>query len=241
MSFNKYFQDELIALRELGKEFAERNPALAPFLNTPGRDPDVERIFEGFAFLTGRLRQKLDDELPEIILSLFNLLWPNYLRPIPASSVIRYQPSNNISGAIHIPRGTSVESVEVEGTRCRFRTVYDTEVLPLRIAAQSFQEKDGQASLVLRFESLGPPLENIPFSRLRLFLTGEQAIAKTIYYTMLRRIREVKIVLHDSSVKSHITASLPPEENIRPVGFLEEEAAYPYPSNTFPGYRIIQE
>jgi len=106
MSFNVYDQNELLALRELGKEFAQRNPALVPFFDTPGRDPDVERILEGFAFLSGRLRQKLDNELPELTHSLFNLLWPNYLRPIPASSIIRYQPGNSISGAITIPRGS---------------------------------------------------------------------------------------------------------------------------------------
>src|SRR5690606_17956269 len=42
MSFNHYYQSELTALRELGKRFAERNPALAPFLGQSGRDPDVE-------------------------------------------------------------------------------------------------------------------------------------------------------------------------------------------------------
>ena len=167
MSFNRYYQEELLALRELGKEFARRNPALAPFLDTPGRDPDVERILEGFAFLAGRLRQKLDDELPEITHSLFSLLWPNYLRPIPAASVIRYTPGENISGAVTIPRGTEVESVEVGGLRCRFRTVYETEILPLRIIGHSVREHGGLASLVLRFAVQGGGLENIPLRKLR--------------------------------------------------------------------------
>ena len=60
MSFNHYYQSELTALRQLGRRFAERSPALAPFLGQAGRDPDVERLLEGFAFLTGRLRQKLE-------------------------------------------------------------------------------------------------------------------------------------------------------------------------------------
>ena len=47
MSFNRYFVEELTALRELSREFSERNPSLAPFLGTVGRDPDVERLFEG--------------------------------------------------------------------------------------------------------------------------------------------------------------------------------------------------
>jgi type VI secretion system protein ImpG len=33
---------------------------------SPARDPYVERLFEGFAFLMGRLREKLDDDLPEL-------------------------------------------------------------------------------------------------------------------------------------------------------------------------------
>ena len=36
-------EGELTALRHLGKRFAERSPALAPFLGQSGRDPDVER------------------------------------------------------------------------------------------------------------------------------------------------------------------------------------------------------
>lgn len=241
MSFNHYYQEELLALRELGKEFARRNPALAPFLDTPGRDPDVERILEGFAFLTGRLRQKLDDELPEITHSLFSLLWPNYLRPIPAASVIRYTPGENISGAVTIPRGTEVESVEVGGLRCRFRTVYETEILPLRITGHSVREHEGLASLVLHFTVQGGGLENVPVRRLRFFITGEPAIAHTIYFSMVARTREVRVVARDKNMGEHLTAVLPAEEAIRPVGFRDDEGMYPYPANTFPGYRILQE
>ncbi len=92
MSFNQYYQSELSALRLLGRRFSERNPALAPFLGEAGQDPDVERLLEGFAFLTGRLRQKLDDELPELTHSLMHLLWPNYMRPIPAFSILQFDP-----------------------------------------------------------------------------------------------------------------------------------------------------
>lgn len=241
MNFNRYYQNELIALRELGKEFAKKNPALAPFLETPGRDPDVERLLEGFAFLTGRLRQKIDDELPEIIHSLFNLLWPNYLRPIPASSIIRYTPSDNISGGVTIPRGTMVNSINVEGTPCRFKTIYDTEILPLQLVEQSFLEKSGEVSLILKFKSHGVPLDSISLSRLRFFLSGEPAIAHTIYYTMVARTKEVRLVLRNSEKKRVTVFSVPAKESIRPVGFLAKEDLYPYPANTFPGYRLLQE
>lgn len=241
MSFNRHYQNELIALRELGREFAEKNPALAPFLDTPGRDPDVERILEGFSFLTGRLRQKLDDELPEIIHSLFNLLWPNYLRPVPASSIVRYEPAANVSGATRIPRGTTVKSISVEGTPCQFRTVYDTEILPIRLIDNSFLEKNGEACLVLKFKSLGVPLENIPLSKIKFFIHGEPAIAHTIYYAMVARTSEVRLALRDKQKKPIQVFSIKAKDCIRPVGFLEEESLYPFPANAFPGYRLLQE
>ena len=44
MSFNHYYQSELTALRQLGRRFAERSPALAPFLGQAGRDQPAARI-----------------------------------------------------------------------------------------------------------------------------------------------------------------------------------------------------
>ena len=108
MSFNHYYQSELTALRQLGRRFAERSPALAPYLGQAGRDPDVERLLEGFAFLTGRLRQKLDDELPELSHSLMQLLWPNYMRPLPAFSILQFDPLKRSGPALVVERDTPI-------------------------------------------------------------------------------------------------------------------------------------
>ena len=90
--FNKYYQDELQFLRELGEEFAKANPSAAHYLSTTSRDPDVERMLEGFAFLSARVRQKLEDEFPELAHSLMRLLWPHYLRPVPSMAILEFQP-----------------------------------------------------------------------------------------------------------------------------------------------------
>src|SRR5262249_18676828 len=78
--FNKYYQDELAYLRELGREFAQAYPQLAPMLADRGGDPDVERLLEGTAFLTARVREKLDDELPEAIHAIAELIFPQLVR-----------------------------------------------------------------------------------------------------------------------------------------------------------------
>ena len=82
-------------LREAGKEFAQTHPDRAAMLDldkagTP--DPYVERLFEGFAFSMGRLRQKIDDNLPELTETLVSMLWPHYLRTIPSLSVMALTP-----------------------------------------------------------------------------------------------------------------------------------------------------
>jgi len=47
----------------MGREFSLATP-MRPPTSEAGADPDVERLLEGFAFLSGRIRQRLDDHFP---------------------------------------------------------------------------------------------------------------------------------------------------------------------------------
>ncbi len=55
-------------------------------------DPYVERLFGGVAFSMERLREKIDDDLPELTEGLVSMLWPHYLRTIPWLSVVALTP-----------------------------------------------------------------------------------------------------------------------------------------------------
>ncbi|MBM5461202.1 type VI secretion system baseplate subunit TssF [Pseudomonas sp. P66] len=248
MSFNHYYQSELTALRQLGRRFAERSPALAPFLGQAGRDPDVERLLEGFAFLTGRLRQKLDDELPELSHSLMHLLWPNYMRPLPAFSVLQFEPLNQCGPAQRVERDTPVESLPIDGVHCRFRTCYPTEVLPLDLTALNYSVNGNGALLSLRLEmSCEGHLGELHLSRLRLHLAGDRYISQMLYLSLLRNLEGIELVPLDSDGKpftgeggKNVSYTLR-SQCVQPVGFAEEEALIPYPLNTFRGYRFLQE
>jgi type VI secretion system protein ImpG len=248
LSFNRYYQTELAALRQLGRQFAERNPALAPFLGQTGSDPDVERLLEGFAFLTGRLRQKLDDELPELTHSLMQLLWPNYLRPFPAMSMVQFHPSTQPGTGVVIKRGTAVESEPVEGTTCRFQTCYATHVLPLEPSTLTFASQgDGVVlDLYLRMTCDGH-LGELQLSTLRLHLGGDRAVSRVLYLGVLRQLASLKLSVLDADGHVLCNASGRPVEwsipvdRVHPVGFAEHEALIPYPLNTFRGYRYLQE
>ena len=249
MSFNHYYQSELTALRQLGKRFAERSPALAPFLGQSGRDPDVERLLEGFAFLTGRLRQKLDDELPELTHSLMHLLWPNYMRPLPAFSMLQFDPLKRPGPALTVPRSTPVESRPVQGVTCRFRTAYATEVLPLALQALDYSVKGSGALLSLHLQmSAEGHLGEVGLQRLRLHLAGEPYISQLLYLSLLRHLGSIEIVVLDAQGKPLSGPDDKPLKplplataQLEPVGFAEDEALIPYPLNTFRGYRYLQE
>lgn len=249
MSFNHYYQSELTALRQLGKRFAERSPALAPFLGQSGRDPDVERLLEGFAFLTGRLRQKLDDELPELTHSLMHLLWPNYMRPLPAFSMLQFDPLKRPGGALLVPRHTPVESKPIQGVTCRFRTAFATEVLPLALNGLDYSVKGDGALLSLRLAmSADGHLGEVDLKQLRLHLAGERYISQLLYLSLLRHLGGIQLVLLDAAGKPLLDAYEQPvatlqlpSSSVQPVGFGEDQALIPYPLNTFRGYRYLQE
>ena len=94
----------------MGKAFANAHPSVAGLLADRGGDPDVERLLEGFAFLAARVRERLDDSVPEIIHDLMEILVPHYVRPVPACSV---SSSPRSPGALREPRAGA------EGRRAR--------------------------------------------------------------------------------------------------------------------------
>ena len=112
--FNRYYQEELAHLKELGADFARAHPALAPMLSGPSTDPDVERLLEGVAFLTALLRQKLDDEFPELINEVMQLIWPHYLRPIPSTTMMAFSPKPTLKQPPTLSSGIHLASVPVE-------------------------------------------------------------------------------------------------------------------------------
>ncbi len=231
--FAKYYQDELAWLREMGKELADTRPELARYLGEPGSDPDVERLLEGFAFLTGRIRQKLDDEFPEFTHGLLDMFCPHYLRPIPAMAIAQITPKQNRNaGGASIPRGTPIESTPVDGTRCRFRTVADLHPAPFALQEVAFRiGHPSKLELRLRTRS-GPGLGDRP---LRLHLAGDQQVSRALF-VLLTHYTD-RVTLHGDGRTEATTLAA----TIRPGGLAEEEAALPLPRGSFRGFRLLQE
>lgn len=241
MSFNTYYSDELSALRELGKEFAERNPRLAPLLTQDGQDPDVERLLEGVAFLTGRLRQKLDDELPEITHSLMALMWPHFLRPIPAMSILSFSPLPTLSEKQDIKKGVEVLSKPVDGTACTFRTCYDVTLYPIDVVAAGQHKRPTGASLSIKFAlTTSITWRDLKIERLPIYLHGEVRSVQALYLWINRYLERVQVVANTKN-GSAITMGDFTEEIVRPEGFDRGQNLLPASPHLLNGVRLVQE
>src|SRR5690242_19693489 len=89
----KYYNRELQHVREMAAEFAEELPKIAGRLGLEKlecADPYVERLLEGFAFLTARVQLKLDAEFPRFSQHLLEIVYPDYLAPIPSMAVVQF-------------------------------------------------------------------------------------------------------------------------------------------------------
>lgn len=241
--FNKYYQDELAYLRELGREFAQAYPTLAPMLADRGVDPDVERLLEGVAFLTGRIRQKLDDELPEFIHSLASLLFPHLARPLPSASILEIVPLAAALREVHVvPAGTEFASRPVDGVACTFRSTTACTLAPVVIENVRLEALPGgkqQLCIDLR-SSGGAPLANVMPDALRLHFTGETHVAHALLVGVLRNATDV-VLVSSAQPRAQVRELSLGARGIRWVGFEEEEALLPLSRHVFPGYRLLEE
>jgi type VI secretion system protein ImpG len=233
----KYYKDELLYLRELGQEFALAHPALAHNLSGSGHDPDVERMLEGFAFLSARVRQKLDDEFPELVHGVMQLMWPHYLRPVPSMSILEFVPTlQALRQSQSVPRGTEVQSVPVDGTPCRFRTAYDVTLHPLSLETAALETRTtGRSRLRLEFRLWNQARpEALALDSLRLYLHGDAAVSFTLYHHLCAHLETAQVAVPGAAASARPV-------RVVPVGFAEDEALLPYAATSFPAYRHLQE
>lgn len=250
-----YYESELSFLRQMGAEFAEKYPKVASRLvlgPNISEDPHVERLIEAFAFLAARVHLKVDDDFPEITESLLSVLYPHYIRPIPSMSVVEFAVDpmqGKLTSVINFPRHSVLYSKPVEGVPCKFRTCYDTTVVPVRVSQVKWKSPEllkpaikaptAAAACAVEFTCFPDAFfKPLAIQTLRFYLNGEDSIIHTLYELLLNSC--VRIVLRNPDDPQNRLIELPPD-SIRAVGFADDEAILPFPRRSFTGYRIMQE
>ncbi len=257
----KYYEQELQFTREMGKEFAQRYPGVAQQLdldNFECADPYVERLLEGFAFLSARIQLKLDAEFPKFTQHLLETVYPHYLSPIPSMSIMQFVP--DLAGGVseqgfNLPKGTELRGKLAKNTqtRCKYHTAHDVKLWPIRIMEASYlslgeasyyvkSQDDIRSGIKLRLKTAGEmPFQMLSeLNNLVFYLDGGGEIPNRVYELLFAYTES--IVIQPASGKFNPAWTRTLSANcIQTVGFKTEQALLPYTDISFQGYRLFQE
>ena len=235
--FLRYYNEELQYLREMGAEFAQSHPKVAGRLGMQDiavNDPYVERLLEGFAFLTSRIRLKQDAQFPKFTNSLLESIFPNFLSPMPSMAIVQMMPDpaeTSLAEGVVVPRHSSLLSLLGRGeqTRCEFRTAHDVKLWPLVIEQASYlptqaaltsagipvpQGARAAISLTLRTTG-GQKINELAIDDLSLYLKGAEMIPGTLYEQLIGR----KVAVAAKTSASQAAFSILPDSTVNQVGF----------------------
>lgn len=255
-----YYNRELTYMHELGAEFAQRYPKIAGRLGMRGievSDPYVERLLEGFSFLTARIQLKMDAEFPRFSQRLLEVVYPNFLAPLPAMGVVQIDGNLNegsLKAGYELPRHTILRGRMIKGeqTACEFRTGHAVTLWPIKITeaaigpvpaeiahAMPAVARQAKSAITIKLEAVGGArFAEMPLDRLELFLSGAE----------LHALRVLELAVHHSvgtvcRSGPGSTARIVPlgDEAIRHEGFDPDQALLPYDARSFQGYRLLHE
>ncbi len=242
--FEQYYEEELRYLYESGKLFAKAHPERAQFLNIDAvgdRDPYVERLFEGFAFLTARVREKLDDAFPELTEGLLDLMWPQFLQEIPSVAMLQLKPrSGHLQETRILPRNSEAISSPVgpEKAVCRFTTTQEVRLNPILIkSVDSEVDSRGNTTLSLSFElEQGVKWSQCKFDPVRLYIHGELPTAMTLHQFLTTKIISAQLVTDTNQ-----TFDLEKHNVCKCGGLSPQESLLPTDPRSFGGYSLLLE
>lgn len=248
----RYYREELDYLRQLGKLLAKEKPYLARFLSEKQGDPDVERLMESFAFLSGGLRQKLEDEFPEFTHGIIRMLWPNYLRPVPAMTIIKYEPENTLKVPVQVLRNELVSTGNLqfnisEGNvlgndttksppACNFTLARNVWLQPLKIKDVRNASTLDEGIIDIEFYTeKGVSADSLDLNKISFWLANHDDYTRyQLYLWFSERLMYAELILEEG----HIPL---PTLWLDSAGFERDDALLPWPKNVHNGYRVLQE
>jgi len=256
----RYYNRELQHVREMGAEFAREFPKVAGRLgmeSTEVTDPYVERLMEGFAFLAARVQLKIDAEFPDFTQNLLELVYPDYLAPLPSMAVVQFQPlleEGALADGLVVPRHTSLRSIAGRGERtaCEYRSAHDVTLWPLEITEAKYYNSAGalatidvdrlenvRAGIRLRMHTTGGlAFSDLAIDKLMLYLKGTGQIPYRLYEQLLGNT--TGILIRPQGKKSSWSDYLP-ASSLRGAGFQSSESLLPPSRRSFEGYRYLRE
>jgi type VI secretion system protein ImpG len=257
--FLEFYNQELKFIRETGAEFAKEYPKIAGRIGLDGfdcSDPYVERLLEGFAFLSARIHLKLDASFPKFTQHLMEQLFPTFLQPTPSMLIAQFTPDfdeGTLNEGVVIPKQTALHSLLGKGeqTACEYRTSHDIKLWPIKLSKAEFINAQELATyttnsslnyspktaIMLTLETApGIKFSEIALDSLMLHIRGTESFPMYLFEALFKGYQGC---LYKSSSKKWRQQE--EKTNITAHGYSKEEALTPYCNRQFDGFRLLKE
>ncbi|MEK7739997.1 MAG: type VI secretion system baseplate subunit TssF [Pseudomonadota bacterium] len=241
-----YYEKQLQEFGQQSRAFADKYPKIAQRLSLNQEqidDPHIERLIQAFSLIAARIDKKLADSYDIFTRSLFEVMFPQYLRHFPACSVVSFEDLNKqkqLTDVHIIPKGTTLKSRSFKGVQCEFNTSAEVKLLPIQLESLSFQTNPSahihlnqNATLNLKFELLNPVKNWLKNEKLPIYLDAISNFPLQVLDHIFHK--ETSFSLR---INHKVVAIKNPFEV---MGFDENESLLPVDQHTHHAYRLLIE
>lgn len=241
-----YYEKQLQEFGQQSREFAQKYPKIAQRLSLNQEqidDPHIERLIQAFSLIAARIDKKLEDSYDVFTHSLFEVMFPQYLRHFPACTVVSFEDINKLkqlTAAHIIPQKTALKSRSFKGVQCEFNTTNDVRLLPISLTQLEFQTSPSthmhlnqNATLSLKFEIFNDAQKWMLDEKLPIYLDAISNFPLQVLDSIFRKDTGFAIRVGQRVVE----ISNPFEV----MGFTEQESLLPIDQHTHHAYRLLME
>lgn len=241
-----YYEKQLQEFGQQSREFAQKYPKIAQRLSLNQEqidDPHIERLIQAFSLIAARIDKKLADSYDTFTYSLFEVMFPQYLRHFPACTVVSFEDTNKLkqlTAAHIIPQKTTLKSRSFKGVQCEFNTSNEVRLLPIALTQLAFQTSPSthihlnqNATLSLKFEIFNDAQKWLLDEKLPIYLDA---------------ISNFPLQVLDSIFSKETGFSIRVEQRVVEItnpfavmGFSEPESLLPIDQHTHHAYRLLME
>lgn len=241
-----YYEKQLQEFALQSREFAQKYPKIAQRLSLNQEqieDPHIERLIQAFSLVSARIDKKLADSYSVFTRSLFEVMFPQYLRHFPACSVVSFEDidkQKQLTQAHLIEKQTTLKSKSSKGVQCEFNTCYAVRLLPIELVNLEFKTNPNpqlnfkaNATLSFKFDMFNAAQTWMHTEKLPIFLDAISHFPLQVLDCIfsLNTSFSIKVAHQYIEIKN-------PFETI---GFAESDALLPLDQHTHHSYRLLME
>lgn len=241
-----YYEKQLQEFGQQSREFAQKYPKIAQRLSLNQEqidDPHIERLIQAFSLIAARIDKKLADSYDVFTYSLFEVMFPQYLRHFPACTVVSFEDINKIKQLTSphlIPQKTALRSRSFKGVQCEFNTTNEVRLLPIALTELDFQTSPSthmhlnqNATLSLKFEVFNDAQSCLLEEKLPIYLDAISNFPLQVLDSIFRKETAFSV-----RVGSRVVEIPNP---FMVMGFNEQESLLPVDQHTHHAYRLLME